>query len=142
MIEHKNLNLEEAQKIVGAVLQAAIDSLPVSRPVSIAVVDSNGDLVHFVRMDGTVAGQVIMSLNKAYTAARLRRDTIELKKMVDQGEDIAWFGDSRYTPVPGGVVIKSKEGSIIGAIGISGRPVMAQMGDEELSRIGAGSINF
>ena len=81
-----------------------------------------------------------MSLNKAYTAARLTRDTLELKQILDKGEDIAWFGDARYTPIPGGVAIKAKDGSTLGAIGISGRPVMAPRGDEELARIGAKAV--
>ena len=140
MIEKKSLSLEEARKIAETALQAAIETVPPGRPVCIAVVDPNGDLIYFVRMDGTVAGQLIMSMNKAYTSARLTRDTLDLQKMVEKGEDLSWFGDSRYTPVPGGVLIKAKDGSALGAIGISGRPVMAPMGDEELARIGAGTV--
>jgi uncharacterized protein GlcG (DUF336 family) len=140
MIETKRLGLEEARKIIEAVLKAAAETMPPDRPVCIAVVDPNGDLIYFARMDGTVAGQVIMSLNKAYTAARLTRDSIELQRMVKQGEDIVWFGDARYTPVPGGVVIKASDGSVLGAIGISGRPVTAPRGDEELARIGAKAV--
>ena len=81
-----------------------------------------------------------MSINKAYTAARLRRDSIELENMAKDGRDIAWFGDTRYTAVPGGVVIKASDGSILGAIGTSGRQTMAPMGDEELARIGARAV--
>ena len=64
----------------------------------------------------------------------------ELQQILREGEDIAWFGDARYTPIPGGVVIKAKDGSILGAIGTSGRPARAPRGDEELARIGAKAV--
>ena len=118
-----------------AAKQYAHKNIDQDTPISITVLDDQKQTVQ--TLDTTTTAKVIMSLNKAYTAARLTRDRIELQKMVKQGEDIAWFGDARYTPVPGGVVIKANDGSILGAIGISGRPVMAPMGDEELARIGA-----
>jgi glc operon protein GlcG len=140
MIETKSLGLEEARKIAETVLEATVNTMPPGRPMVVAVVDPHGDLIYFTRMDGTVALQVNMAINKAYTAARLRRDTVELQKILKEGEDIAWFGDVRHTPIPGGVLIKAKDGSILGAVGTSGRPAMGPMGDEELARIGARSI--
>jgi uncharacterized protein GlcG (DUF336 family) len=140
MIEKYCLSLDEARHVADTIIGAAAETMPPDRPVCVAVVDPNGDLIYFARMDGTVAGQGIMAVNKAYTSARLTRDTVELQKTVVQGNDIAWFGDARYTPVPGGVIIKTDAGTVLGAVGLSGRPVLAPMGDEELARLGAGSL--
>ena len=41
--------------------------------MNIAVVDPNGDLIHFLRMDGAQVASVTISQGKARTAARYRR---------------------------------------------------------------------
>ncbi|MDB5619911.1 heme-binding protein [Tardiphaga sp.] len=43
--------------------------------MNIAVVDTNGELVHFLRMDGAQIASVTVSQGKARTAARFRRPT-------------------------------------------------------------------
>jgi glc operon protein GlcG len=43
--------------------------------MNIAVVDPNGDLIHFLRMDGAQVASVAISQGKARTAARYRRPT-------------------------------------------------------------------
>jgi len=105
--------------------------------MSIAVVDPSGDLIYFARMDGATASTAHMAINKGYTAVRQRRDCIEIQNQLMEGRDIAWYGDPRYAPLGGGVLIKASDGSIVGAIGTGGRIAMAPMGDEEIARIGA-----
>jgi glc operon protein GlcG len=90
-------------------------------PVSFAVVDNHGDLAYFVRMKGAPVRSVAVAINKAYTAARWGRDTGVLKKRIlEKNDDLRWFGDDRYTGLPGGLVVK-RDDKVIGAIGISGR---------------------
>ena len=43
--------------------------------MNIAVVDPNGDLINFLRMDGAQVASVNISQGKARTAARYRRPT-------------------------------------------------------------------
>ena len=43
--------------------------------MNIAVVDPNGDLINFLRMDGAQVASVKISQGKARTAARYRRPT-------------------------------------------------------------------
>ena len=47
MIETKSLGLEEARKAAEAALKAAAETMPPDGPMSIAVVDPNGDLIYF-----------------------------------------------------------------------------------------------
>ena len=111
--------------------------------MSVAVVDSGGELVQFHRMDGTSPLSTRMAMNKAYTSVKWAQDTKAIKtRMFDYGlgadqRDIAWFGDARFTAVWGGVVIRDDDGIVLGAVGTSGG-VPAQ--DEEIARVGAEAI--
>jgi glc operon protein GlcG len=138
MIKTASLDLEEARKIVDAVVEAARSTKPPDRPMSVAVVDNAGVLLSFARMDGASPNTARMAINKAFTAIYWRRDTAEMQNWIKDGRDISWFGDPfRNAPIPGGVLIKSSDGYIVGAIGTSGRAAMGPMGDEELAQIGA-----
>jgi uncharacterized protein GlcG (DUF336 family) len=84
-----------------------------------------------------------MAINKVYTATKWRQDTKALKdRLFDMGlgddrRDIAWFGDPRYTPVWGGILLRADDGGVLGAIGESGG-TPAQ--DEVIGQIGAGAF--
>ena len=134
----ESLGLEEARKIGRAVIEAARKTDPPKAPMTVAVVDRAGDLIYFERMDGAIPLSVHMAINKAYTALRWGRDTIVIYEMLKQDRDISWYGEpDRQAPVAGGVLIKSSDGAIVGALGTSGRIALEPMGDEELARIGA-----
>lgn len=113
------------------------------RPISVAVVDPSGDLIYFARMDGASRNSIHVAQNKAYTAARWGSDTQDVYAGLEKWDfDIAYFGDPRYAPIPGGVLIKSSDGSIVGAVGISGRLKEETPEDEELARLGASAVNI
>ena len=52
----------------------------------------------------------------------------------DDRRDIAWFGDPRFTPVWGVILLRTEDGTVLGALGESGG-TPAQ--DEEIGQIGA-----
>jgi len=139
MIEAKSLGLDEARKIVEAALEATLKAK--GRPISAAVVDSAGDLISFDRMDGASLNSVTVAQNKAYTAVRFGRDTKDIRTLLEQGYDIVWFGNPRYAPIRGGVLIKSGDGSIVGAVGISGRSPTETPNDEDVAQIGAKAVH-
>ncbi len=90
-------------------------------PIAVAIVDRHGDLIHFARMDGAPVRTSLLAPNKAYTAARMERDTADLLKTIqDRRIDVAFFGDPRYCGLPGGLVVKVG-GQTVGGIGVSGR---------------------
>ena len=141
-----SIKMEEAGKVIGAMLEAAINTPEnpnnpmAAAPMALVVVDTSGAPVYLVRMNGASTLNARVAMNKAYTCIDTRRDTIDSENMLKKtGRDIANFsgGEPRLSYIPGGVLIRSKDGSIVGAIGTSGRQAMAPMGDEELARIGA-----
>lgn len=147
MVKKTKLGLEEARKIIEAMLKYAaskkakpslVSSLWPGTPCSFAVVDHAGILIYFARMDGAVPLTARMAVNKAYTAIDTGRDTVdEAKVLKEVGRSIRDFCDPRLTSIPGGVLIKSSDGSVLGAVGVSGR--LAEE-DEELARVGAGAL--
>jgi uncharacterized protein GlcG (DUF336 family) len=142
----QEIKMEDARKVIEAMLDAAIntpedpnDPMAVA-PMAFAVVDTAGTPVYLVRMDGTCTLNARMAMNKAYSAIDTKHDTVFMNAGPDNtGIDVTIFGGSepRLTFIPGGVLLRAKDGSIAGAVGTSGRLATAPMGDEELARIGA-----
>ena len=133
----EKLGLKEARAIVDVMLKAAAEK---GLKFSAAVVDAGGDLIHLSRMDGASALNARMSYNKAYTATKWQRDTKAIKERLfamslgDDRREITWFGDPLYTPVWGGIVLRSRDGTMLGAIGESGGTPEQ---DEEIGQLGA-----
>lgn len=133
----EKLGLKEARAIVDAMLEAAAER---GLKFAAAVVDTGGDLIHLTRMDGASALNARMSYNKAYTATKWQRDTKVIKERLfdmslgDDRREINWFCDPLYTPVWGGIVLRSKDGTMLGALGGSGGTYQQ---DEEIGQLGA-----
>jgi len=131
------LGLEEARAIVEAMLKAASER---GLKFAAAVVDAGGDLIHLSRMNGASALNARMSYNKAYTATKWQRDTRVIKQRLfdmslgDERREITWFCDPLYTPVWGGIVLRSRDGAMLGALGESGGTYQE---DEEIGQLGA-----
>ena len=86
--------------------------------MNIAVVDPNGDLVAFERMDGAQLASVQISQHKARTAARFRRETFVFEQAVQAG-NVYQFTLDGVIASRGGFPLVSG-GKIVGAIGCSG----------------------
>lgn len=131
------LGEKQARAIVDAMLKAAAER---KIRFAAAVVDSGGELLCMTRMDGASALNARMSVNKAYTAAKWTQDTKAMRSRLfdaalgDDRRDIAWFGDARFTPIWGGIVLRSEDGTVLGALGGSGGTPQQ---DEEIGQIGA-----
>jgi len=136
MYDRKVLGLAEGERAVQAIIEEA--SKEPSRPMSIAVVDAWGNLISFARMDGANPLTARMAMNKAYTSACFGRDTRVLMGWLEEADkDIAWYDDHRLTAVYGGVCIRLGDGTLVGAIGTSGRK---QEEDEALALVGLKAI--
>ena len=75
--------------------------------MNIAVVDPNGDLIHFLRMDGAQVASVAISQGKARTAARYRRPTQVFYNAFEK-PDIPMLQHSiqRWWRLPGGFPLR------------------------------------
>jgi glc operon protein GlcG len=103
---------------------------------NIAVVDTNGDLVYFLRMDGAQIASVPISQGKARTAARYRRPTQVFYNAFETGHPYVSTLDPTLIASPGGFPLV-EGGKLIGAIGCSGGT-----GDQDalICKIGADMI--
>lgn len=91
-------------------------------PICFAIVDIQGELIWFERMDRAPARSVATATAKAYTAARVEISTLSFKNQLEkdnlQSQD---YMDNKLTAIPGGAPLMLANGHIVGAIGISGR---------------------
>lgn len=128
-----SLILKQARRIIDAMVEYA--STKPGRPMAFAIVDAAGVLVYFVRMDGATPINRRMAENKAYTAIMFRRDTRATRDLLtNAGQKVADFGEpDRLTLIPGGNLIRLKDGCIVGAVGSSGR---SEDEDEEVTLVG------
>jgi uncharacterized protein GlcG (DUF336 family) len=135
VIEAKNIGLEEARKIIDAMLEYTTVKKP-GDPMAHAVVDNSGVLVCFARMDRTCPIIRRMAENKAYTAIMWRKDTREIfnARNTDPNMKIECFGEpDRQAVIPGGNLLKTGDGYVVGAVASSGRHFDE---DEEVALIG------
>lgn len=104
------LTFRAAQKILAGSLAYA-DSAKLN--MAIAIYDSHGQLICFSKMDGSSVSVGKVAQWKGLSASLYQFSTEETGKWnVPTAPDIA--------TVPGGLVIRNKEGNIIGSIGVSG----------------------
>jgi glc operon protein GlcG len=128
--EHQ-LSHADAQAIVAAIGERLGAD---GRGAAVAVVDAHGELIAFLRTDGCPLPSIANAVNKAFTAARERTESASIgaAARVD-GFPITNFGDLRYTGWGGGVPIEV-DGTVVGAVGVSGLP---EADDVNLARMGA-----
>jgi glc operon protein GlcG len=86
-------------------------------PAAIAVVDTDGLLMAFVRMDEVRPGSVELAIGKARSAALMQRPTAELEANVASGR--VGLATAGLTALGGGAPLKIG-GSTVGAIGVAG----------------------
>ena len=107
-------------------LQAAIEkAAEIGCKMNIAVVDAGANLKAFFRMEGAWLGSVDIAIKKAKTARYFDMPTGEIGKLSQPGGPLYNIEHSNggLISFPGGVPLKDKEGTIVGAIGVSGSRV-------------------
>ncbi len=130
------LGHQEAMRAIAAV-RAALDRRRDAAVV--AVCDTQGELVALLRLDTAPVSAVRVAINKAYTAARLRRPSRHVGDALRdpaRGVSASFYGDARIVGWAGGLPVAA-DGVIIGAVGVSG---MSQQLDEEMAAIGVAAI--
>jgi uncharacterized protein GlcG (DUF336 family) len=117
-----DITLEQAQTLVDAAQKKAgeIDTL-----MNIAVVDAGGNLKAFARMDGAWLGSIDIALKKARTARLFNFPTGAIGELSQPGGPLYQIEVSNggLITFPGGVPLMADDGTVIGAIGVSGSTV-------------------
>jgi glc operon protein GlcG len=118
------------------VLQAAKEGAQQRKaPSAIAVVDPAGDLLAFERMDGVRPASADLAIQKARTAARLRRSTAEIEDNIDQGRTA--FVTAEIVALRGGMPVQVN-GETVGAVGVAG---LSKENDTEIARTAAAALS-
>lgn len=131
-----DLSAEQAHVILEAAVAAANET---KTKMNIAVVDAGGNLKAFIRMDGAWLGSIDIAIKKARTARYFDMPTGEIGKLSQPGGSLYNIEHSNggLITFPGGVPIKLADGTIIGAVGVSGSTVE---NDHTVASAGAAAI--
>jgi glc operon protein GlcG len=127
------ITLDRAQAAIAA---AVAEATKHNWKMNVAVVDSGGNLVAFVRMDGAQLASGPIAEHKARTAVTFRRDTKIFETNVDNGLVYQLSLDGVIASRGGIPLVDS--GKMIGAIGASGG---AGAQDEVCAKAGAATVN-
>lgn len=132
-----DITLDQAEKAIQAAKAKATE---INTRMNIAIVDAGANLVAFVRMDNAWLGSVDIAQRKARTARYFDMPTGELGKLSQPGGSLYNIEHSNggLITFPGGIPIKDANGTVIGAIGVSGSTVeddhtVAQAGVDALA---------
>jgi uncharacterized protein GlcG (DUF336 family) len=117
-----NVSLSQATKILDAALAAGREKS--FEPLTVVVLDAGGHLVAAKREDGSGILRYEIAFAKAWGALGLGLGSRSLATRAIKAPmfitAVASVADGRLVPVPGGVLIRDAQSSVIGAVGISG----------------------
>ncbi len=111
------VTVDMAKKLAAPAIAEAVKN---NWKVAVAIVDPNGTLVYYEKMDNTQIASADVAIDKARGAALYKRPTKAMQDALAKGGDgmrvLALRGAE---PVEGGIPIVV-DGKIVGAIGVSG----------------------
>jgi uncharacterized protein GlcG (DUF336 family) len=118
----QDLSLAQAQAVLAAAIAAAEEQ---GTTMDIAVVDAGANLKAFARMDGAWLGSIDIATTKARTARYFDLPTEALGELSQPGGPLYGIEVSNggLITFPGGLPLKAEDGTVIGAIGVSGSTV-------------------
>jgi glc operon protein GlcG len=131
LYQRYHLSHPDALKVVAAI-QAELEKQ--GKGAAIAVTDTQGELLAFLRINGCKLPSIAIAINKAFTAAREQKESKIIGDSSRKNEfPMTNYGDLRYNAWGGGVPIVY-QGQTVGAVGVSG---LSEAEDMELAQMGA-----
>lgn len=109
------VGVEAARRVAGAAVAEARKN---GWKVAVAIVEPNGTLVYYEKMDDTQYGSAHVAIEKARSSAEFRRPTKAFEDPVNGGKPNL-LGLTGAVPLEGGLPIVV-DGHVIGAVGVSG----------------------
>lgn len=118
----QDISLEQAQAVLDAAIAAAEEQ---GTRMDIAIVDAGGNLKAFARMDGAWLGSIDIAIKKARTARLFDMPTGNIGELSQPGGPLYGIEVSNEGLItfPGGMPLTAADGTVIGAIGVSGSTV-------------------
>ena len=115
----EQLKLDEAMRMISASVQKA-EELGIR--VCISILDPRGDIIVVTRMDGALWRTVPISQGKAAASAAWDMPSGDLKDRWDQPvvRALSMMENGRLIPWQGALPIRREDGTLVGAIGVSG----------------------
>ncbi len=139
MADKPLISFHQAQAAMKAMSDKAVQTP--DAPAAMAIVDDAGNITAYAHMDQLRLFSRRHAIRKAYTAAIIGSDSGTYgEQLRKQGGRISDMGDPNLTAGQGGVVVRSRDGVIMGGIGVGGYP-SGQM-DEDLARLGLQAMNI
>jgi uncharacterized protein GlcG (DUF336 family) len=116
------LTLEQAQTIIATALKHGTDQK--LQPLAVVVLDARGVLKAFAAQDGTSLRRAEIAQGKAHGALAFGLGSRALAKRATTSPQfiaaVTHAVGGSLIPVPGGVLIRTADKAVIGAVGISG----------------------
>ncbi|MBK1787831.1 GlcG/HbpS family heme-binding protein [Prauserella cavernicola] len=116
------ITLEQANTIIGAALDHG--GKAGFNPLTVAVLDPGGAVVALARQDGSGFARPDVATGKAYGVLALGMTNRQIAaRAADSPEfftSVAALAGGKIFTVPGGVLVRSASGELLGAVGISG----------------------
>ena len=139
MYDKPQLGLAQVQAAMSAMLERGSQE---SHPVTSAIVDDQGGLIAYARMDNCPLLPQKLAFRKAYTSISMGVDSGAFAEALKgAGIGAGDLGDPNVVPIQGGVAIRRpSDGALMGGIGVSGLP--SGEADEAICRIGLKALNL
>ena len=116
------ISLEQANTIIDTAMKKGQEAK--MRPLSAAVLDAGGNLIAFKKADNSSVMRFEIAFGKAYAAVGMGMASRNIETMAQQrphfANALAAASGGRVIPVAGGILVKSKDGEVIGAVGVTG----------------------
>ena len=116
------VTLAQARKIIASAFEEAARLK--LKPLAVVVLDDGGHSVAFERQDGASAMRFKIAHGKAYGAIAMGLGS---RTLFERAQAQPYFvsamnslADGALVPVPGGVLIRDGDGTLLGAVGVTG----------------------
>ncbi|WP_299751406.1 heme-binding protein [uncultured Tateyamaria sp.] len=137
MLTITRLDIDEAHALIAGARAKATE---IEVPMCIAVTDESGNLIAFERMDGGKITSIQLAIDKAFTAAGVKKSTHALAEVNQPGMPAHGLSSTlggRMVVIAGGLPVHSN-GEVIGGIGVSsGSPAQ----DQEVAQAGIDAVS-
>ena len=135
------INLAQAEAVIDAALAAGLERK--TRPLAIVVTDAGGDVKAFKKQDGASNLRLEMAVGKTCASLALGRASSLVRQRAEERplfmDYLIRASDGKIFPEGGAVLIRSIDGEVIGAVGVTGDP---QETDEELAIVGVAAAGL